>query len=290
MTDRTGDLKTNQTGTLESHYGKSCMIDGISYAVPDYVMPYLEKRKDHEVVTFSYTEGTAGRRLTKIMGANTGKPAQPAQSKEPAKVAPTPPQLHHVRVIKVNEIALKYFNLSKDPKIAGERVLVMTPARFGVFTEAGIKEGDEIDILIDAQGYVSLPKKDISPAQDVHLQENLDRMNGPADGETVEPLGGELIKALPKEPDTTPLEKATEAWQGKPGEDMGVDKDREYYWDLVLGGTINLTNYENIKVELTGPACDREQMIAYLKDTLDLFGTGNPATREMIESYKRRVL
>lgn len=286
MTDRTGDLKTNQTGTLESHYGKSCMIDGISYAVPDYVMPYLEKRKDHEVVTFSYTEGTAGRRLTKIMSAN--RTEKPTQVKEPAKVPP--PQLHHVRVIKVNEIALKYFNLSKDPKIAGERTIMMTPAMFGIFTDAGIKEGDEIDILIYAQGYVSLPKKDTPPAKDVHLQENLDRMNGPADGETVEPLGGELIKAPPKEPDTTPPEKATEAIQGKPSEDMGVDKDREYYWDLVLGGTINLQNYENLKVELSGPACDREQMIAYLGETLDLFGKGNPATREMIESYKRRVL
>jgi hypothetical protein len=277
-------MKETAFGTLDEKPKdlKSCVIDGVPYTVPNYVMEFLSRRTEGEKVEFSFTEGEAGRRLTKIMRAN--RTEKPTQVKEPAKVPP--PQLHHVRVIKVNEIALKYFNLSKDPKIAGERVLVMTPAQFGTFTDAGIKDGDEIDILIDAQGYVSLPPKGSTPTKDAALQENLDRMNGPADGEIVDPPGGELIKA----PGTSP-EKATEAIQGKPIADpIEKDKDRAYRWDLTLGGTINLQNYENLKVELTGPACDREQMIACVKETLDLFGTGNHATREMIESYKRRVL
>lgn len=284
-------MKETAFGTLDEKPKdlKSCVIDGVPYTVPNYVMEFLSRRTEGEKVEFSFTEGEAGRRLTKIMRAN--RTEKPAQVKEPAKVPP--PQLHHVRVIKVNEIALKYFNLSKDPKIAGERVLVMTPAQFGTFTDAGIKDGDEIDILIDAQGFVSLPPKGSTPTKDAALRENLDRMNGPADGEIVDPPGGELIKAPPrenKENTTTPPEKATVAPQGKPTEETPNDKDRAYRWDLTIGGTINLGNYENLKVEISGPACDLEQMKAFIGETLDLFGKGNPATRELIEGYKRRVL
>ena len=277
---KTGDLmKEVATGTLESIGHGVCRISGNDYKVPDYVIPFLNRRGVGDEVEFSYTEGEGGRRLTKI-----SKPFKKT-AEVPAKAQPAP-QLHHVKVIKVNEIALKYNNLSPDPRISGLRTVSLTPASFGLFTDKGIKEGDEIDILIDAQGMVSLPPQ----SKDTHLRENLDRMNGPADGETVDPPGGELIKAPAKEPTTTPPEKATEAPQGKPIEETTIDKDRAYRWDLTIGGTINLQNYENLKVEVSGPACDREQMIAYLRETLDLFGKGNPAIREMIESYKRRVL
>ncbi len=59
---------------------------------------------------------------------------------------------------------------------------------------------------------------------------------------------------------------------------------------LTIGGTINLQNYENLRVEISGPAAYRWEMVEYLKDTLDLFGEKDPVTREMIESWKRRVL
>lgn len=279
-------MKEVATGTLESIGQGVCRISGNDYKVPDYVIPFLNRRKAGEEVEYSFTEGDGGRRLTKI-----AKPFKKT-AEIPAKPQPAP-QLHHVRVIKVNEVALKYDNLSEDPRMKGIRTITLTPAMFGVFTEAGIQEGQEIDILIDAQGFVSLPPKGSTPTKDAALQENLDRMNGPADGEIVDPPGGELIKAPPredKENTTTPPEKATVAPQGKPTEETPNDKDRAYRWDLTLGGTINLQNYENLKVELTGPACDREQMKAFIGETLDLFGTGNHATREMIESYKRRVL
>jgi len=59
---------------------------------------------------------------------------------------------------------------------------------------------------------------------------------------------------------------------------------------LTIGGTINLQNYENLRVEISGPAAYRREMIEYLKDTLDLFGEKDKVTREMIEVWKRRVL
>jgi ribosomal protein S28E/S33 len=66
--------------------------------------------------------------------------------------------------------------------------------------------------------------------------------------------------------------------------------DRRSLWDLTIGCTINLTNYENIKIEVDGPAEDREEMIAYLDDTLEQFGRNNPATKDLIDSYRARVL
>ncbi|MFA5693123.1 MAG: hypothetical protein WC907_05845, partial [Acholeplasmataceae bacterium] len=73
-------------------------------------------------------------------------------------------------------------------------------------------------------------------------------------------------------------------------------EDRKKYherigdWWLTIGGTINLTNYENVKIELEGPAEDREEMVTYLDDTLAQFGRCNPATSDLIDSYRARVL
>ena len=271
------------TGTLQSRGQEEganyAVIDNERFSVPDYVLPFLSRVKDGEEVKFLVMQDQKGKRLTKIMRKNSSKP-QPA-AVEPAKIPP--PTLHHIKVIKVNEVAIKYNNLSPDPRISGIRIISLTPATFGMFTDAGIKEGDEIDILIDAQGMVTLPTTEFKTAKDIHLQENLDRMNGPADGETAEPPGGELIKAPATAPETD-----TVALQGKPI--TTSDKDRAYRWDLTIGGTVNLQNYENLKLEISGPACDRDQMIAYLDETLLRFGRNNPAVKDMIDAWRKKVL
>ena len=75
-----------------------------------------------------------------------------------------------------------------------------------------------------------------------------------------------------------------------PAEDRKKYHERIGDWWLTIGGTINLTNYENVKIELEGPAEDREEMVAYLDDTLAQFGRNNPATSDLIDSYRVRVL
>jgi len=75
-----------------------------------------------------------------------------------------------------------------------------------------------------------------------------------------------------------------------PAEDRKKYHERIGDWWLTIGGTINLTNYENIKVELEGPAEDRAEMVEFLDDTLAQFGRCNPATSDLIDSYRARVL
>ena len=53
--------------------------------------------------------------------------------------------------------------------------------------------------------------------------------------------------------------------------------------------TINLDNYENIRVGLEGPACNHEGIISDLDLILSKLGK-NEVTREKIEAYKKRVI
>lgn len=129
--------------------------------------------------------------------------------------------------------------------------------------------------------------------KDQHLQENIDRLNGPADGETVEPPGGELVKApppkeppkvSPKESPKAQEEKTTARPTSQPAPDnIGM-------CTLTIGGTINLQNYENLKVEISGPAAYRREIIMYLNDTLEMLGKKEPTTGGMIDAWRNRVL
>ena len=272
------------TGVLESKDQGTCRIDGIDYKVPDYVIPFLERRKPGDKVEYSFTEGDAGRRLTKISKPFTKREEKPQAAPQPAEA---PPKIWKIKVLKVNEIALKYETVTNDPALAGQRVVSLTPAEFGKFTNAGIKEGDTVDVVFDNQGFPHL-MGEITPASKI-LKENIDRINGPANGEIVDPPGGELVKAPPKEPEKKPQavvkENLTTArpLPPLPENDVGM-------CTLTIGGTINLQNYENLKVEISGPAGYRREMIEYLKDTLDLFGKKEPTTGGMIDAWRNRVL
>jgi len=59
---------------------------------------------------------------------------------------------------------------------------------------------------------------------------------------------------------------------------------------LTLGGTLNLENFENLKLEVTGSAADREKLKAFLDETAAMFGRNHEATREKIDAWRRRVL
>ncbi|HUW85519.1 MAG TPA: hypothetical protein VMV55_01450 [Methanoregula sp.] len=59
---------------------------------------------------------------------------------------------------------------------------------------------------------------------------------------------------------------------------------------VTIAATVNLTNYENIKVEVKGNS--PEECMKIMVDTLNGFAT-NPlysTTRDMVQSYMRRVL
>lgn len=62
---------------------------------------------------------------------------------------------------------------------------------------------------------------------------------------------------------------------------------------LVIGVTINLEHYENLRLEVSGEVesiRDAVDLAAYLDDILGGLGRQDPATADRIDSYRRRVL
>lgn len=62
---------------------------------------------------------------------------------------------------------------------------------------------------------------------------------------------------------------------------------------LSIGITVNLENYENLKVEVEGEAegeKDAGDLIEYLDTVLSRLGRNDPETKKKIDCYRRRVL
>jgi hypothetical protein len=63
--------------------------------------------------------------------------------------------------------------------------------------------------------------------------------------------------------------------------------------NLSIGITINLDNYENLRLEVSGEVCgdeDTEDLITYLDGILSRLGRGTPETAERVDAYRKRVL
>ena len=262
------------TGTLQSRgqeEGQSyVVIDGARLDVPDYVLDWMAKMKNPlqngETILYKKQQDREGGawRLTKIRRPDKGgtKPAAGPQ------------------VDQKSGILLSHYATGCTVRMSnGDKVYALKSP----LPQVDLPQ--KIEFTVDKQGFV-LGHRFYGKA-DIALQENLDRLNGPADGETVSPPGGELVKAPPQEkPQAVVKENLTTARpvsQPAPENDVGM-------CTLTIGGTINLQNYENLKVEISGPAGYRREMIEYLKDTLDLFGKKEPTTGGMIDAWKNRVL
>jgi len=63
--------------------------------------------------------------------------------------------------------------------------------------------------------------------------------------------------------------------------------------EVTIGITINLENYENLRLEVQGDAEtheDVDDLVSFLDGMLSRFGRGDPATAERVDAYRRRVL
>jgi len=63
--------------------------------------------------------------------------------------------------------------------------------------------------------------------------------------------------------------------------------------NLTIGVTINLEHYENLRLEVNGEAesvAEADDLIRFLDEILGKFGQKDPATKERVDSYRRRVL
>lgn len=151
-----------------------------------------------------------------------------------------------------------------------------------------------VEIAHDAKGFVTHLKvlgpvkpDDLDKVEETR-QDQKQKVSEPetnTDFETAEKLKKDLEDARARP--TVPLDTTTA------GEDTDCMSPSHPLPDgntLKIGGTINLEHYENLRVEVTGPTSCRAELIEYLDETLALFGRSNPATADMIDSYRRRVL
>ncbi|MDV2481650.1 hypothetical protein F8E02_06455 [Methanoculleus sp. Wushi-C6] len=63
--------------------------------------------------------------------------------------------------------------------------------------------------------------------------------------------------------------------------------------EVTIGITINLQNYENLRLEVEGDVETQEdvdELITFLDGVLARLGRGDPATAERVDAYRRRVL
>ncbi len=63
--------------------------------------------------------------------------------------------------------------------------------------------------------------------------------------------------------------------------------------EVTIGITVNLENYENLRLEVEGDVETREDvddLITFLDGMLARLGRGDPATAERVDAYRRRVL
>ncbi|MEA2035309.1 MAG: hypothetical protein U9N40_07480 [Euryarchaeota archaeon] len=62
---------------------------------------------------------------------------------------------------------------------------------------------------------------------------------------------------------------------------------------LSIGITINLENYENLRLEIEGEVAtenDADELVSYLDGILSRLGRNDPGTADRVDSYRRRVL
>lgn len=63
--------------------------------------------------------------------------------------------------------------------------------------------------------------------------------------------------------------------------------------NLVIGITVNLDNYENVRLEVSGAAEkpeDAAELVSFLDEILGRIGRGDDTTAKRIDSYRKRVL
>lgn len=63
--------------------------------------------------------------------------------------------------------------------------------------------------------------------------------------------------------------------------------------EMTIGVTVNLQNYESLRIEVEDDVESDEDvrsLVAFLDQTLALFGRGDPGTEKAVNHYRRRVL
>lgn len=285
-------MATEATGTVQSIEKGWITISGERYKVLDYVEPFAARRQVGDDVDFQFTIGNDGqtRALTKITAARKSTDKLPPKKPEEKEVSAVFWKSDGVNVALRGFLDGKTRLFCMTPPIAermkeavtGQKIkLLVSKDSFVVrFTLGEILSQDEIDkIQIQPVTKTPIPEAPAKPDTEFKTgaeiaKENLDQLTGPALAPATAAPPQQANPEETSKDSTSPSPLRT--WSG--------------VTTLTIGVTVNLDNYENLRLEVSGAAADRAQLIKYLDETLGKFGLKHPATRERIDTYCKRVL
>lgn len=241
------------TGTLQARGNNTVTIDGQEFNVPDYVVDWMKnmQRPLQDGETVLYKKSQS-----KEGGAwYLTKIRRPPKSNTNAG-----PQ-----VDQKSGVLISHFNTGCTVRMAnGDKNYALTKP-----FPKDVELPQKMEFSIDKQGFI-LGYKFWGKA-DLALQENLDRAKfTPAT---------EVKKEEPKPPQAEPKTSAPSTSQPAPE-----------FATLTIVHTVNLGNYESLKIGIEGPAGERVKLEQFLDDTLSRYGRAHPPTTEAIDTYRRRVM
>lgn len=273
-------------------------ISGVEYHVLGYVEPYVSRRKIGESVDISYGVSSNGahKALTKIVQhKGDGKPeSAPAGSKAAGK--PTAKDI----TVTLRKIDHPYLIVNKDGE---EKITLYCLSRSMHDMIAGDSDlhiPQRVTVTVDAQSFVvgyklgeAVPEDGLPAIKTAdRVKESPKKPEPPAVKENVAPEPPATVK------ESLPVQEPPMKEEPIPAkEDNTCTSPHTFNGKLVLkiGGTCNLEQFENLKIDLEGTVDpnapgEREALIRYWDDTLALFGKNHPVTKDKIDSFRKRVI
>ena len=273
--------------------GVYARINGTEYRALDYVDPYVTRRKVGDLVDISFSMDKDGLPvLTKISPHKAGGAGQKGKPEKPGK---------EVSAI-LRKVQDPYLMVTEEGKDRISLYCLSHEMRDRIQTDPGLNIPQKIRVSVDAISFV----------QGYELGESV-----PED--TLPPIaapivtGGQIKQEKAKQATISEPPKEAPKQEDPPADPAGENKDNYTSspscedakeipgvlcgggYTLRLGGTCSLDGYENIKLEIEGiidpknPG-EREDLIRYWDETLGLFGKKSPATKDKIDSFRRRVI
>jgi hypothetical protein len=286
-------------GKLEYGKDEKAIIEGVTYRVLDYVKPYLAKRSPGETVEISFLVNKDGSKSLTKVALHKNRPGAPATA--PKRVKEVYGVLRKVagpNIMVTVEGVNKVYCLTP---LMADRILndplYLTPQEIGLTADVNNFVLDfSLGPSVDENGLppLGLPTKTGAEIK----KENDERKAAIQEPDKPKDEGSRIdkpasdIKTDPKNESgssqgQTPgsSESCTSPLPGVSGLILSPGK-----WTFRIGGTINFESFENLKTELEGPAEDREALIKFWDETLALLGNKAPATKAIIDAYRRRVI
>ena len=276
--------------------GVYARINGTEYRALDYVEPYVTRRRIGDLVDVSFSLDKDGSPvLTKIAPHKSGGEKQSAKGKPQDKPA------KEISAV-LRKVQDPYLMVTKEGEEKITLYCLSHEMRDRIQTDPALNIPQRIKVSIDGISFV----------QRYELGESVPEDSLPPIAAPIV-TGGQIKQEKAKQATISEPPKEAPKQEDPPADPAGENKDNYTSspscedakeipgvlcgggYTLRLGGTCSLDGYENIKLEIEGiidpknPG-EREDLIRYWDETLGLFGKKSPATKDKIDSFRRRVI